>query len=313
MIWLIGAGQMAIDYASVLTAQCVDFEVIGRGVKSAQEFKEKTSKSVNVGGLELFLNTHSYPATEAIVAVGVEQLCDTTLKLLAHGVKRILLEKPGGLDAKEIQKVCNESKRLGAEVYIAYNRRFYSSVKKAKEIIEEDGGVTSFNFELTEWGHVIANIFKDSRVKENWFLANTTHITDLAFYLGGKPEEISCFTVGSTDWHKRSTIFSGAGRTKGNALFSYQGNWESPGRWSVEIITNKHRLIFRPLEKLQIQNIGNISKEFVEIDDELDILYKPGLYKQVESFLTNRINLCSVSEQWEFVKIYNQMANYEEN
>jgi len=34
MIWLVGAGPMAVDYAKVLIAQHVDFEVIGRGIGS---------------------------------------------------------------------------------------------------------------------------------------------------------------------------------------------------------------------------------------------------------------------------------------
>ncbi|WP_197740081.1 hypothetical protein [Vibrio taketomensis] len=36
----------------------------------------------------------------------------------------------------------------------------------AKNIIKQDGGVQSFNFELTEWGHVIANLEKGEGVKK---------------------------------------------------------------------------------------------------------------------------------------------------
>ena len=311
MIWLVGSGPMAVDYAKVLIAQNIDFVVIGRGKKSAQEFKNKIGKSVNVGGLDLFLNSQISSANEAIVAVSVEQLCEITLKLMNHGVKRILLEKPGGVDAEEIKKVNDESERLGSEVYVAYNRRFFSSVEMAKKIIKEDGGVTSFNFELTEWGHVIANIPKDKRVKENWFFANTSHIADLAFYLGGEPEEISCFTKGGLDWHKRSSVFAGAGRTKDNALFSYQGNWESPGRWGVEVLTKKHRLILRPLEKLKIQQIGSLKEDVVEIDEELDVLYKPGIYNQVKAFINiSEKKLLPIGEQISLINHYKIMSGY---
>ena len=37
-LWLIGAGQMAQDYAQVLKALDVQFEVIGRGTNSASKF-----------------------------------------------------------------------------------------------------------------------------------------------------------------------------------------------------------------------------------------------------------------------------------
>ena len=82
-----------------------------------------------------------------------------------------------------------------------------------------------------------------------------------------------------------------------NTLFSYNANWEAPGRWSVEVITNKSRLILRPLEKLQIQKIGNLDPEFVQINDVLDVDYKPGLYEQTKSFINgNNLNLCDIDE-----------------
>ena len=73
-----------------------------------------------------------------------------------------------------------------------------------------------------------------------------------------------------------------------NALFSYHANWEAPGRWSVEILTPKHRLYFKPMETLQIQEIGSVAVNPVQIDDTLDKEFKPGLYLQVKSFLDGK-------------------------
>ena len=270
-IWLIGAGNMAIDYEKVLNNLPVKYKVIGRSKNSAQSFAEKTGIQPGIGGLDNFLQQVPEKCTHAIVAVGVEELANTTIQLLEYGVKNILVEKPAGLNAKEIVQVANKTKKHSANVYVAYNRRFYSSVQKAKEIIEQDGGVMSFNFEFTEWSHKIEKFEKAQELKNNWFLANSTHVVDLAFFLGGKPKELCCFTAGGLDWHPSASIFSGAGITENKALFSYQANWEAPGRWGVEIITIKHRLIFRPLEKLQVKNMGNASLDFVQNDDELDI------------------------------------------
>ena len=172
-----------------------------------------------------------------------------TIQLLQANVKRVLVEKPAGLNCDQIRKVADETKKQKAEVLVAYNRRFYASTLKAKEFLKEDGGVTSFNFEFTEWSHEIEKLKKAPGVKENWFLANSTHVVDLAFYLGGKPKEICCYTGGGLEWHPTASIFAGAGVSETGALFSYQANWESAGRWSLEILTKKHRLIFRPLEK----------------------------------------------------------------
>lgn len=311
MIWLIGAGGMSIDYAKVLHAQKKEIIVIGRGEASARLFEEKTKHAVLVGGLGKFLSTSPDVPEAAIVSVGVEQLYSMSMQLLKYGVKHLLVEKPAGMDAEQIRAVADEAKAQQASVYVAYNRRFFSSVLAAKAIVEQDGGVDSFNFELTEWGHVIGTLTKGEGVLENWFLANTSHVTDLAFYLGGKPEQLSCFTNGSTDWHQRSANFAGAGQTASGALFNYHGNWNAPGRWSVEVLTKKHRLILRPMERLQIQNIGSVAMEFVDIDDALDKTYKPGLFSQVKGFIAgDHEGLCSLAEQLEMVGYYQQMAGY---
>ena len=39
------------------------------------------------------------------------------------------------------------------------------------------------------------------------------------------------------------------------------------------------------MEELHIQKIGSVKIEKVEIDDDLDKKYKPGLYKQVSAFI----------------------------
>ena len=57
-------------------------------------------------------------------------------------------------------------------------------------------------------------------------------------------------------------------------LFSYQANWNAPGRWGIEILTSQHRLYLRPMEKLQIQNTGSVDISEVEIDDQLDKEFK---------------------------------------
>ena len=44
IVLLIGTGPMAVAYAKVLQGQKIDFQVIGRGVASAQTFYEETGK-----------------------------------------------------------------------------------------------------------------------------------------------------------------------------------------------------------------------------------------------------------------------------
>jgi predicted dehydrogenase len=311
-VWLIGASSMAQDYIKVLKELERDFTVVGRSEANAKACASSMQCEVISGGLEQFLSAHPTICSHAIVSVGVEALFQTSKKLLIYGVKNILIEKPGAMHKEEFEVLVDLATKQDANVFIAYNRRFYASTLKAKEIIENDGGVTSFNFEFTEWGHVIAPLEKAEGVKEKWFLGNSTHVVDMAFYLGGLPKELTVFTSGSLDWHPSSSIFAGAGISEKNALFSYQANWESAGRWSVEVLTKEHRLIFRPMEKLQIQKRGSIAQTFDEtIDYDLDDNFKPGLYLQTKYFLENNFKeICTLEEQCDMINTYNKIANY---
>ena len=310
-VLLVGAGPMAVEYAKVLNALEVDFITIGRGKESALLFKEKAGMEVVSGGLSNFLQATPEKAEYAIVATGVESLAQNTLELIKAGCKNILCEKPGGLNSTQIEQVSIAAAEYGANVFLAYNRRFYSSVLKAKEIIEEDGGVTSFNFEFTEWSHVIAPLVKGKGVKEHWFLGNSTHVVDLAFFLGGIPKEICCYTAGGLEWHPSASNFSGAGISEKGALFSYQANWEAPGRWAVEVLTKNHRLYFKPMEKLHIQKKGSVQVELVEMDDAVDLQFKAGLFQQTKAFLDGDVvNFIDIHQQALLMPYYNKMAGY---
>ena len=312
-VLLVGAGWMAETYATALQALNISFDVIGRGEESAAKFEAAFGVKVFRGGIDNFLteNLDAEKYSHAIVCVGVEELASASTQLIECGIKNILVEKPGGLNSNEITNLNESAKKSNTNIFIAYNRRFYSSVLEAQKIIEADGGVTSFHFEFTEWSHEIVDLKKADGVKENWFLANSSHVTDLAFFLGGLPKEMSAYKGGSIDWHPSASVFAGAGISESNALFSYHANWEAPGRWSVEILTKKHRLIFRPMEQLHIQEIGSVAITKVEVNDNLDKKFKPGIYLQTKYFLEGKTEkFCSLREQTDTLKWYQQISGY---
>lgn len=316
-IWLIGTGPMAVDYAKVLQGLNLPFTVIGRGSVRAAEFKRKTGIEPVIGGLANYFSEGNKPPEFVINSVGIDMLNESTLLLIKNGCKTILLEKPGIAYASEINEIAKSAKENNATVLLAYNRRFYQSVLTAKHMIEADGGAKSFNFEFTEWSHQIETLkhLKTQAELQNWFLGNSTHVIDLAFFLGGVPDKIATFVSGTNEieWHNKSSNYCGAGISKSGALFSYHANWKAPGRFSVEILTDKHRFIFRPLEKLQIQNIGSVAINFVEeIDYSLDEQYKPGLYLQTKAFLESKTEqFINIEEQKNLINtFYLPMSGY---
>jgi len=309
-VLLVGTGYMGREYAKVLSALQVSYDVVGRGQENCDAFSQLyPSARVFAAGLKSFKFQEKY--SHAIIASSVDALYENTLTVLENGINKILLEKPGGINLSQIRKLSQESEKNRAVVLIAYNRRFYSSVRAAKQLIDEDNGVLSFNFEFTEWPHTIEALTISDDIKQNWFLANSTHVVDTAFYLGGKPTDLKTYSAESLPWHKSSAIFAGAGISERGALFNYHANWKAPGRWSVEILTEKRRLILRPMEILQMQLPRSVAINEVPLDDKLDKDFKPGLYLQTKSFLAEQYgDFCTIREHEQQVeKTYNKISS----
>lgn len=302
---LFGPGKMGFDYFKVLKELNVDLKnVVGKSKSSNELFHDRTSFKPIMGCFEGWLEKGDKDVDYAVVAVSEEALSETAINLMNSGIKKILLEKPAGLNVEEIRKVNKRAEETGTTIVVGYNRRMYSSVLKGQKIIEEDGGVLSFNFEFTEWREHLEAV--NDIARKHWFLINSCHVLDMAFFLGGVPEEFASYTNGGCKLHPNAGVYSGAGRTVNGALFSYQANWLSPGRWGAEFMTANHRLIYRPLEKLQIQKHGSVAIDYIDIDDEIDQKFKPGLFLEVKHFLEDSLhpNMITISEHFNNVESY---------
>jgi predicted dehydrogenase len=309
-IWLIGPGKMGIEYARVLNGLKRNFTVIGRSERHASGFQKETKHSVLSGGLYSLLESHTELPEKAIIAVNEEALFDVTKQAILAGIKKILLEKPGASCASELSELAKLAKKYSVKIVIAYNRRFYSSVYKAEEIINEDGGLLSMHFEFTEWESRIDKVNKSDKILQHWVLANSSHVIDTVFFLGGTPIKMNNYRSSGESWHTAGTIYSGAGITDKGVLFSYNANWQSAGRWSIELLTKQHRIYLKPMEILQVQNKGDLKLNKVDIDDSLDKKFKPGFYRQVKAFLEDDYSrFCTIQEQKNNVlEIYNKIS-----
>ena len=309
-VLLVGTGRMGQEYGLVLKEMKIRFTAVGRGDQSAALFEARTGIKPVTGGIEPWLKLNTIPSV-AIIAVKVVDLFSICRTIIDSGIKTILLEKPGALYYKEIKELAEIASETGTNIFIGYNRRFFGSVIEAARILREDGGVLSFNFEFTEWSDRVEVFDTDKEEKSRWFLSNSSHVADLAFYLGGKPAEMKAFTSGSLTWHKNSSAFCGSGITVTGALFSYSANWNAPGRWGVEFLSENYRIILRPLEKLHVQKKGSLVPEQVHLSDSYDVNFKPGLYRMVESLIHGKNkDLCTLEEQAELFDFYCSIANY---
>jgi predicted dehydrogenase len=311
-VLLVGAGDMAAGYAAVLAALEAPCTVVGRSVAGCERFAAATGLPAVPGGLDAFLAERATTEVprQAIVAVDLVELAPVAHRLVAAGVERILLEKPGAMDAAGAAALAARAEQAGCEIRVAYNRRYYASTMRAAEIIEADGGARMVRFELTEWPERVVVPGRDPDVLARWFAVNTSHVVDLAFHLGGAPAELHPIVEGSLPWHPSAASFAGSGRTDTGALFVYSADWDGPGRWGVDVATGQHRLVLCPLEELKVQPRGTVTAEPVDIDDEMDRRFKPGLYRQVEAFVgagAHRLpTLAQQAETWR--RWYDPMA-----
>lgn len=314
-VLVVGSGAMAKEYIKVLKALNTPVTVVGRSAAGVENFKRDTGIAALPGGLEANIGTLDIASyTHCIVTTNVTQLYGNVRSLLLTGAKKILVEKPFVLDQEALDDAHRLAKAHSAEVFIAYNRRFFSSVIKAREIIEADGGLEMVKFDFTEWAHVIEGLEKDPYEKARWLLANSTHVIDLAFHLAGTPKELTAYRSGALSWHPSAKVFSGAGISQNGVLFSYGSDWGSAGRWWLELFTPLRKLRLCPMEKLLETRKGTVVEQEITLDDEVEKAFKPGLFRQTENFLsTNTRYLCRLSELRQKFPYFCEIAGYSTN
>lgn len=315
-VLIVGSGYMALEYAKVLQSQEIEFEVIGNRIEKINVFKQSyPNVKCYEGGYQLYLQNNK-PFENVIIASSVQTGYEAAKAFIEKGVKNILTEKPAGLTQAEINDLQFLSSQNNVRLLIAYNRRFYQSLKFAKEIIEKDGGITSAHFEFTEWIHTIDQNKFPPEVLCKFLIANSSHVIDTVFHLIGRPKDLNSIISGNAvEWHPSGSIFCGSGTSINDIPFTYHSNWGAPGRWAIEILTSLHRIYFKPMERLSIQDIGSVKIEEVNESYDIDNKFKPGLYLQTEAFLKGKCSdlTCTIKEHKDNFKFFEIIAGYKNN
>lgn len=285
-VLLVGAAWMAGEYAKAFRAMGIDqVTVLSRSAATAEKLAGEYGFSALHGGytarlpdLEPFdLVVLSLPEHECIPAV---ESC------VRHGQSNILVEKPCSLYSKRLHALAGSLS--GVRVRVAYNRVTYPNFARLHALAKAEGGVTSCHYQVTELVDSIpfGNNPEDSYVR--WGCSNSLHVISMAHALIGMPEEWQSYRTGGLDWHPSGDRFHGAGRTVSGALFSYQADWQSAGRWGIDVMTpeNAYRLI--PMEDLFVMRKGTFSWEKVAFEipypgvkqgvaEELAVMLQPSL------------------------------------
>ena len=266
-VLLIGGGWMAEQFHDALKAFGVEkVDVISHTEKTASKWKNERDIKAFSGGYKKALPDLANPFDLVIVATTIDQLQPAAAEAIRAGNKNILVEKPAALYSSSLKKW---EKKIpdDVRVRIAYNRLTYPSFWKLKEVVAGNNEtITSCSYTFTEWVHTIDFNNNQPDCYQRWGIANSLHVISMAHSLIGLPVELSSQRSGTIPWHKAGSQFTGAGVSDQNILFSYHANWESAGRWGVEIMTDARAYRLISLEELFCCEKGSVEWKPVEIN-----------------------------------------------
>ena len=318
-ILIYGTGNMAKEYMKVISHYDYKVVFISNSSSNFDYFKSnyKNISTYIKSESELINQINFSEFSFAINCVSIENLFETTKKIIQLGIKKILLEKPGSLLISDLDKLIELKKSTNTHIYIALNRRFHASTIFIKNLLKSTK-VSSASFDFTEWKKgIYLNINKYNNLSLNkWLYCNSIHVIDLFFYLFGNYKEIKTTVTGvnKLKWHPSSSIFYGTGILENDTPFNYKSDWNGPGRWGIEFVTEEKKYILSPLEKVQELGLDDFTIRESDIDYIDDTKYKPGLKKMIEAFIKNDFSeFNSLEDQKELFKILNKIGDYKED
>jgi len=308
-VTVIGGGYMGQEYAKAL--ECLDISnvtIITNTEKDPKNFSNKFDYKILSGGYKKHVPLLKKQDL-VIIATPTELLFSVCDLCLDYKQDNILVEKPGSLFIKDLKLL--EEKSQGSRIRIAYNRLCYTNVHLLKKLCNNE--ILSCTFDFTEWTHKIPFNRYTKDEYRLWGISNSLHVISLAFELIGIPEKISCFHEGSLDWHPSGSIFTGSGISCNNIPFSYHANWESAGRWMVEIMTKNKSYRLMPLEGLFVCEKGSVDWNPV-LFDSTSSKTKPGVLEQVAIMLDENLEkncpLITLEKSINYIKIATKILNY---
>lgn len=274
---------MAEQYLKVLAALNCRVNVVGRNREKAIALANRYGAEGFGGGADVLKKIDTQKADLVIVATSVDSIKEVSIACLDNGIKNILAEKPGAVNLSELKEI-KEKITPAVNFRIAYNRRFYNSVRILRSRLLDGEGAMGCCFEFTELEKIILNWKGTKRLLRRLGFLNSSHVIDAAFFLIGMPVELTPLRDRFLEGHPSGSIFSGCGRTDA-CLFCYIATWGGGGRWGIDVSTKRGKYRLCPLEELSFCKKDSFSWEVIAPEDNDDQRFKPGLYKMVRHSL----------------------------
>lgn len=220
-----------------------------------------------------------------VVAVPFTSIYEVSMNLIPLRIP-LLIEKPPGLTLQQAQQLSEAARKYRTSVMVGFNRRFYSIVRQAKQLIEKSGGLLGMRMDVFERYRILRDNGYPPDKLNKLFTANSIHCIDLIRYYCGDPLKIHAFSneiLQEPFNHRYAALIV----SKKNVPITFQAYWHSVGNWNYELYLPDGKIQFLNMEEAVVsfrnQNCYRL------VPDQADIDTKPGFSGQVMYFVNEVI------------------------
>jgi len=273
---VIGAGYMAREHISAFQ------DIPGVKIAGISSRTRSKAETLSIGyGIPFVCDSidELYDRTKAeLVVVTVPELSANHVSRTCFSYPWVcLLEKPAGYNLADAESIISSAREKGARAFVALNRRFYSSTRSALSDLKQANGRRFIHVQDQEDQRRALLAGQPQTVVDNWMYANSIHLIDY-FMLFGRGKITAVTPI--TPWDpKFPWVVTASIQYSSGDMGLYEGVWNAPGPWFVDVFTPEKRWEMRPLEQAAYQLAGERKMEHLE-PSLWDRNFKPGLRLQ---------------------------------
>ena len=286
-IGIIGCGNISKFHIPAL--QKVGFSIVAISGRDGSESKlVKFSKDNNLIDSKIFSSSleliHSNIWDALLVCCPTENSLEY-LNIACKYKKPILVEKPINYQSDKLSPLLKYK-----NIKVAFNRRFYESVKFAKNFYDENN-ISLIKVSIPEKNNEIINMKKFPIS----FYENSIHMIDLLNFITGNCNFHYCESL---VYQKKYKTIIATGTSKRGSLIQLDMCFNSSDNFSIDIISEKKRVELSPIEiarfydgietihptkEILIRRYNPIMHNEVITSDINNL--KPGFYEQALDFI----------------------------
>jgi predicted dehydrogenase len=279
---IIGAGGMAEEHIKTFSS----FDGVKvQGIYSRTRARaEKLSNIYSIPNVASSIENLYHQSKANLLIVAVPELAANLVAKAAFRFPwKVLMEKPVGYNLTDAQEILGYAQKNKTNVFVGMNRRFYSSSLTVKNELDLfDDNVRFIHIQDQQSISDAKSIGQPNKVAENYMYANSIHLIDLILYFC-RGEITGVNNVMPWFGAETDRVLSLVEFSSGDKAL-YEGIWRGPGPWSCSVSTENKRWSMQPLETLEVQNLGERHRTFIEQSDN-DKNFKPGFFLQAEAVL----------------------------